>query len=309
MGVLASRLFTEGDPATLRKLEDCAVGRPTEVASHFRQNHANAKGEHIVKVQQALKTIQQNEPNLDIPEFDVNGVYDAKFARAVAVYKQKRDIRNFANKIDDIIGIKTIQSLDSDVRKKPRLEPPPRPSKPTVVPRPLPRVIPSTCLTDDECPAARDFVIQLIVGGTGGEILEAGFFVFIIQDQRNRLSCLYSLSAGGLATPGLPITPSGGGDPTPFSTSSDTKVTRFGPIGGITSLTKPKTIPLDPRSETLLSILSFSFRSAATNSVAGMVFLNKFDTGPISIPGAGIHGGKFTAHGICKGGLGADKTA
>jgi len=36
MGVLASKLFTEGDPITLQKLEDCAQGRPNEAVSHSK---------------------------------------------------------------------------------------------------------------------------------------------------------------------------------------------------------------------------------------------------------------------------------
>jgi hypothetical protein len=123
MGVLTSQLFTEADPATVKKLEDCATGRPNEVMSHFTQE---ARGAHISRVQAALKIVRQEEPGLGIPEFQVNGIYDDAFAKAVFVYKQKRNIRNYANKIDDIIGIKTIRSLDTDAKRR-KQEPPPKP--------------------------------------------------------------------------------------------------------------------------------------------------------------------------------------
>jgi hypothetical protein len=309
VGVLTSKLFTEGDAATVKKLEDCATGRPSEVQSHFRKGHANSKGEHIRRVQEALKLVQQREPGLGIPEFEVNGVYDDRTARAVFAYKEKRGIRNHSNRIDDVVGIKTIRTLDNDVLIKPRVAPPPMPTRPTIVPRPLPRTLPASCLTDAECPTTREFVVQLIVGGTGGEILEAGFFVFMIQDQANRLACLYSLAAGGVATPGLPVNPVGAGDPHRFTTSVATKVTRFGPVGGITSATVgPPGSPLGPNNVSLFSVLTFSFTPPDSSVPAGVVVINKFDTGPISIQGAGIHGGRFKAHSICRGGLGAVRT-
>jgi hypothetical protein len=129
MGVLTSELFTQGDPATVRKLEDCATGRPNEVLSHFSQG-ANARGAHISRVQAALRNVQRLDPDLGIPEFEVNGVYDKAFADAVSVYKERRNIRNYANKIDNIIGIKTILSLDADAKRR-KEEPPPKPKTDT----------------------------------------------------------------------------------------------------------------------------------------------------------------------------------
>ena len=67
MGVLVSKLFTEGDSFTVQKLEDCATGRPNEVFSHFTQGQS---GEHIRRVQQALKNAQDLDPDLaGIPPF------------------------------------------------------------------------------------------------------------------------------------------------------------------------------------------------------------------------------------------------
>ncbi len=113
MGVLVSKLFTDGDQAATAKLEGCATGQPSEVASHFSQGQ-NKTGEHVRRTQQALQNIQKNEPSLGIPPFSVSGLYDSAFARAIAVYKDRRNIRNFANKIDDVVGIKTIRRLDQD---------------------------------------------------------------------------------------------------------------------------------------------------------------------------------------------------
>jgi hypothetical protein len=123
MGVLTSKLFTEGDKAVADKLENCANGRPSEVLSHFSKRD-NRVGEHVRRVQEALKKVQQREPQLGIPGFDVDGVYDDAFARAVFAYKDKRGIRNFANRIDDVIGINTIRRLDSDARDSPEPKPP-----------------------------------------------------------------------------------------------------------------------------------------------------------------------------------------
>ena len=128
MGTLNSKLFTEGDPAVAKMLENCANGHPTQVQSHFSKTD-NRSGEHIRKVQTALQQIQESEPALNIPRFEVNGVYDAAFALAVAAYKRGRSIRNFADRIDDVIGIKTIRQMDDDIAQSPQPEP-----------RPLPRV-------------------------------------------------------------------------------------------------------------------------------------------------------------------------
>ena len=133
-GVLRSKLFTEADEATRQKLEACAAGQPNESASHFKVGHANGQGEHIRRVQQALKNVQLDRPELGIPSFDVSGTYDATFARAVHVYKEKRDIRNYADQIDDIVGMKTLRQLDSDNVTRPHVQPN-RPAAVSVIPR------------------------------------------------------------------------------------------------------------------------------------------------------------------------------
>jgi hypothetical protein len=131
MGVLTSKLFTDadGDALTLNKLEDCAVGRPTEVISHFALDR-NQNGEHIRRVKQALQNIKDRDPSLGIPPFTVNGIYDPAFALAVAKYKEKRGIFNFANKVDNIIGVKTIRALDRENQGQLPVPIPPDPPRP-----------------------------------------------------------------------------------------------------------------------------------------------------------------------------------
>lgn len=126
MGVLKSKLFVATDPATADKLESCATGKPNEWSSHFAVN-ANTKGEHVRLVQKALKQVQAQEPGLGIPEFKIDGNYSPQFAKAVKVYKDKRGIKNYAGKIDDIVGIKTLRSLDKDVDSGELPVPPPPP--------------------------------------------------------------------------------------------------------------------------------------------------------------------------------------
>ena len=111
MSVLRSELFTNADVATVTKLENCALGLPNEVMSHF---DLGANGEHIKRIQRALENIQKRETTLAIPSFKISGVYDDAFAKAVEAYKTKRDIRNHANRIDSIVGLKTIRNLDHD---------------------------------------------------------------------------------------------------------------------------------------------------------------------------------------------------
>src|SRR5262249_41636153 len=89
--LLTSKLFTgaDVDDATKKKLQDCAHGRPREVASHFSTT-ANRSGSHIILVQEALKRAQARDPSLKLPPFAIDGVYSKDFADAVFVYKQQR---------------------------------------------------------------------------------------------------------------------------------------------------------------------------------------------------------------------------
>jgi hypothetical protein len=148
---LTSTLFTgpDVDNATKTKLQDCADGRPSEVASHFSTT-ANRSGKHIKLVQEALKRAQVRDPSLKLPAFTVDGVYSKNFADAVFAYKHQIGILNYAGKVDNIVGIKTIRSLDTESkggkahhREYPKPVPKPIPPRP----RPVPN-----CVPDAECP-------------------------------------------------------------------------------------------------------------------------------------------------------------
>jgi hypothetical protein len=113
MATLKSILFTlQTGPETVQMLENCANGHPSQAASHFRLGHS---GEAIRMLQLAVGTAQDRFPELAIPDFDFNEVYDQKFADAVMQYKRARDIRNHLGQIDNIIGRKTISNLDRDM--------------------------------------------------------------------------------------------------------------------------------------------------------------------------------------------------
>jgi hypothetical protein len=111
MSTLKSRLFIVTDTATNAKLEACATGIPNEHSTHFT---LNSSGEHIRLVQVALSRVKNREPGLKIPDFKIDGNYSSDFARAVFRFKEAKGIKNFAGKIDDIVGRKTIISLDRE---------------------------------------------------------------------------------------------------------------------------------------------------------------------------------------------------
>ena len=115
MGVLKSNLFTNADPATVAKLEACATGKPSEVSTHF--TIGSPGGDHIKRLQRALRSYRAfNHLESQISDFPVDGIYSKAFATAVGQYKrlQRPPILNYAGAIDEIIGIKTIKSLDDD---------------------------------------------------------------------------------------------------------------------------------------------------------------------------------------------------
>jgi hypothetical protein len=89
-----------GDP----KLEAAAVSDPAHIVQ-------GASGEHVLKIQQALK-------QLDSAAIDLDGKYGPGTARAVSAFKQKRNILNFQGKIDDIVGKKTMAALDGEMLAK-----------------------------------------------------------------------------------------------------------------------------------------------------------------------------------------------
>lgn len=298
MAELTSMLFTQGDPTVVKKLEDCATGRPNEVASHFTTGQS---GEHIRRVQQALKNVQDLEPQLGIPAFEVNGVYDQAFAKAVAHYKERRGILNYAKKVDDIVGIKTIRSLDKDVKQRRQPFPAPLPPrKPHAFPRPIPN-----CVPDSDVPPSQEFDIRLLMGISGGEVGELAKFFFTIRDTTNGLSCLYEFRGGGVGLGASPITPAINGKTSHFSTNKPVRVTRFGPVAAMIGVTAP---PLVIPVPALLSHtrISLSFKAEGARGLPATPFF-PVDTGDISIPGGSIHGAQFRVLTTCSGQLGATR--
>lgn len=305
MSVLTSKLFTEADQVTVGKLENCATGVPSEVASHFAQSQ---RGEHIRRVQEALQAVKQGEPGLGIPLFVVNGIYDEQFAKAVRVYKTKRNIKNFAGKFDDIVGFNTIRSLDRDNKSgSPKVNPTPLPRRTN--PKDIKRL--TNCVEDAECPESNQFDITLVAGGNGGEGAEIGKFIFAIRDTSNGLSAGYVLRTvgGGL---GLPLGIVGGGKPKHITTSSPVRVTRFGPGGSIGSLSQkagvgPFTVPVTPLGAILpdLTVIVFSFRPE--NLLVRSIPPTVIDSGPLVIPGFFLHAGVLSILTDCNGQPGATR--
>jgi hypothetical protein len=221
--------------------------------------------------------------------------------------ERKGDPKGLPNEVYRAVLIRTL---------KPGEPVPPRPNIPSVwphkpkeFPRPprTPPLLPSTCIVDDNCPVSQEFHIKLIAGATAGEIVEGVGMFFMIQDTTNRLECMYSLKGAGLASPGPPINPAVAGSPKSFRTSEATKVTRFGPLGGILQVTGAVGFPPFIVPKTVASTLSFSFKGPNSPLPKGTVTIGDFDTGLISIPGGGIHGGHFQPLTLCRGKSGANK--
>lgn len=282
MSTLTSRLFTQADPATFQRLENCANGVPNEVASHFAMGQ---QGEHIRRVQTALSTIADRLPELGIGAVTVNGSYDAAFANAVARYKQARRILNYANQVDNIVGRKTIASLDQDVAT---LQDGPRPPHLMPIdPRPRPT---GSCLPVDQCPYSQSFTLQMLGGLTGGEVMEGGVYLFDMHDVANDLAARYVGTVAGLAVPGpIPVSPSIYGSPTAFSTPTPARVTDFFGFGIISVTMTP---PF------LLSASPVTLRYQGQSGPSQTMPFN-LDTGPVNLPGAGIYGGLLHSTTTC----------
>ena len=292
---MTSNLFTDGDQATVKKLDNCATGQPNEVQSHFAVGQT---GEHIRRLQEALKSVQEGNPGLGIPEFSVNGVYDQKFADAIRVYKTKRDIRNFANKIDDIVGVKTIRSLDKENKSGPpkvNPSPSPTPRKPGEFPRPLPN-----CVPDSDCPSSKEFDVTLLLGLSGGEVVELAKFFFTIRDTTNGLSTTYVFRGGGIGA-GSPISGGGFGGKQHFTTGQPVRVTRFGPFSSMASATG--FVPLAPKVNIALLVLGFRPDNLFPRVTAPMTI----DTGPLPIPGGSVHVAQLKIISLCNGHPGATR--
>jgi len=287
MGVLSSKLFTgEGiDDSTRQRLEDCALGG-NETLTHIAHGQ---RGEHVKRVQEALYRIRESDPSLGIPSFSVNGVYDPAFAHAVHVYKQRRNILNYRGRVDDIVGIKTIRSLDLDLQPaKPKVQPSVHPAaKPGVFPRPDG----PGCVRDENCPRSQSFTVQVMGIITVGDILEGGTARLRFRDTHNLLTADYLLFAFGIGTPGPPVNVNKGGAPMPFTTPQAIRITRFGPtavvIGGS---------PIPVHGTPSFFFLTLSFREDGLGSVGPTI---RIDTGQNPLAGMGAHKGKLSLVTTC----------
>jgi hypothetical protein len=100
MAILKSNSF-KGDAA----LEACA----TQDAAHIVPG---AKGLHVGKIQRALNIVDYE----GIGSADINAMtYGIETSNAVTKFKTKRNILNYAGRIDPIVGIKTIRALDQEM--------------------------------------------------------------------------------------------------------------------------------------------------------------------------------------------------
>jgi hypothetical protein len=210
MSALTSPIFTATDAVTRGKLENCANGVPNEVVSHVS---VGAQGEHVRLLQLALQAIANHEPAIGVPSFNVNGVYDNAFATAIAKYKTVRGLLNYAGAIDNIVGRKTIATLDKDVMKIGAHDG----GTPSTPPR---------CLKADDCPQASAFTLQLFAELSNGYMVEPGHFILIVRDETHGILTRYLALVRGVdrAEPasGSPL-----GSPSPFSTTPPCKVANF----------------------------------------------------------------------------------
>ena len=293
--LLTSKLFTgaDVDDATKKKLQDCAHGRPREVASHFSTT-ANRSGSHIILVQEALKRAQARDPSLKLPPFAIDGVYSKDFADAVFAYKQQRNILNFAGRVDNIVGIKTIHSLDAEARggkaNHHDFSPGPGP-KPVPRPTPLPA---AKCVPKAECPTSQSFEATIIMGGGGGEVVNVAKYWVNIRDADSNLSSLYLLTVGGYGMSPLPASACDGGAPKPFTTGKACKVCNFGPggsFGQYTDLVLPmlRNVVLPRLRNVALMWIQFRTGDGKLHTTSPFIV----DTGLLTIHGGDINVGRL----------------
>jgi hypothetical protein len=101
MGVLESKAF-----ANDTKLEACAVSDPAHILP-------GSRGPHVFKIQTALMLV--GDETVDAAEFEASH-YGPSTAAAVRHYKEVRSILNYAGKIDNVVGKKTIAALDRELK-------------------------------------------------------------------------------------------------------------------------------------------------------------------------------------------------
>jgi hypothetical protein len=109
MGVLISNHFKLVD-----KLQRCSVSDPDHIVP-------GSNGEAVKKIQEALVKLEK----VSFPPNEAGGLnYGEVTINAVISFKSKRGILNFQNKIDNIVGQKTIRQLDKEMKALEKVEPP-----------------------------------------------------------------------------------------------------------------------------------------------------------------------------------------
>jgi hypothetical protein len=116
MGVLISKHFKN-----VMKLQDCSVSDTDHIVP-------KSSGEAVKKIQEALAKIE----SISFPSNEADGKdYGTATINAVEAFKKKRGILNYENKVDNIVGQKTIRQLDKEMNDlEPDLPPSPRPPVP-----------------------------------------------------------------------------------------------------------------------------------------------------------------------------------
>jgi hypothetical protein len=101
----------------VKKLQDCALFDKDHIGEHTFPPE-NRKGGHVSLIHEALNAwaAKQNPPVKPVLASEVT---DTRFgpdtARVVTLFKTQKNILNFKNQIDPIVGIKTIAALDLEL--------------------------------------------------------------------------------------------------------------------------------------------------------------------------------------------------
>lgn len=111
MGQLQCQLF-QSPPAARDRLERCLVSDPDHVAQ-------GSRGDHVLLIQIALNRLSQGDGRENF-KLKLDGIYGPKTAGAVRAYKRapsrrERLLGPSQKTPDDIVGKKTIKSLDDEM--------------------------------------------------------------------------------------------------------------------------------------------------------------------------------------------------
>jgi peptidoglycan hydrolase-like protein with peptidoglycan-binding domain len=102
--VFESKFFGE---KPMKRVLDAANDNPSHITP-------GSGGDHVSQIQAALFAI--DSAAIDADELG-KSFYGPFTAKAVAAFKTKRKILNYLNQIDDIVGIKTMQALDQEMKR------------------------------------------------------------------------------------------------------------------------------------------------------------------------------------------------